>query len=101
MIKTEIIILDQPMNSFWFRLMVLEFKLRDISRPPKNILREAGIKPGYSVLDYGCGPGGLSIAAAQLVGESGVVHSLDIHPLAVRNLQYNALKKGIRNPVEM
>jgi hypothetical protein len=34
-----------------FRLMSLEFRLRDLIRPPLKILREAGMKPGMSVLD--------------------------------------------------
>ena len=97
MVSKGVVTMDRPMNDFWFRLMSLEFKLRDKSRPPKKILREVGIKPGQSVLDYGCGPGGFSIAAARLVGESGIVYGLDIHPLAVQNLQYNALRKGIVN----
>jgi|GEM_PF-5357084 len=32
------------------------------------LLRAAGLAPGMRVLDVGCGPGDLSILAAQLVG---------------------------------
>jgi hypothetical protein len=44
-------------SNFGFKLMALTFNLRDLLRPRIDILKEAGIKPGYHVLDYGCGPG--------------------------------------------
>jgi ubiquinone/menaquinone biosynthesis C-methylase UbiE len=60
-------------------------------------LRDVDIKPGFRVLDYGCGPGSFSIAAAELVGESGKVYAVDIHPLAIKSVQQKALKKGLTN----
>ena len=41
------------------------------------MLREAGLKPGMSVLDIGCGTGGSSHVAARLVGPTGRVVGLD------------------------
>jgi ubiquinone/menaquinone biosynthesis C-methylase UbiE len=89
--------MDKPMSNFHFRFMSLGFWFRDTFLPPKNILKEAGIKPGFSVLDYGCGPGGYSIAAAGIVGDSGKVYALDVHPLAVRMVQDTARKRGLTN----
>ena len=60
--------------------MSLIFWLRDKVVPPLQVLNEVGIEPGYSVLDFGCGPGGFTIAAAKLVGTSGEVFAADIHP---------------------
>jgi ubiquinone/menaquinone biosynthesis C-methylase UbiE len=48
------------------------------------MLRECGIHPGMTVLDFGCGLGSFSLAAARLVGKEGFVYALDIHPLAVK-----------------
>jgi ubiquinone/menaquinone biosynthesis C-methylase UbiE len=62
-----------------------------------NILKEVGIKPGFQVLDYGCGPGSYIIPLAELVGESGKVYALDIHPLAIRKVQDIASKKRLAN----
>jgi len=68
----------QPMQSdFSFRVMSLKFRLRDFFRPPERILREAGIRNGMTVLDFGCGPGGFSLAAAKLVGPGGRVYAAD------------------------
>jgi SAM-dependent methyltransferase len=89
--------MDKPMSNFHFKLMSLGFAFRDMFSPPKNILAEVGIEPGFVVLDYGCGTGSYSIAAAELVGRSGKVYSLDIHPLAVRRVQEVASKKRLTN----
>jgi len=80
-----------------FRLMAIEFLLRDWLRPPINVLREAGMLPGMTVLDFGCGPGGFSLAAARLVEARGRVYALDIHPLAIRMVKRDAEKQGLRN----
>jgi ubiquinone/menaquinone biosynthesis C-methylase UbiE len=84
-------------SDFSFRVMSLEFRLRDFFRPPERILREAGIRNGMTVLDFGCGPGGFSMAAAKLVGPVGRIYASDIHPLAVKSVQRAADKKGFSN----
>ncbi len=71
------------MSDFKFKAMSFIFKIRDIISPPQNILKEANIKSGYSILDYGCGPGAYTIIAAKIVGETGKVYALDIHKLAI------------------
>jgi ubiquinone/menaquinone biosynthesis C-methylase UbiE len=89
--------MGKPMSNLSFRLMSFEFKLRDLLRPRKNILEEVGIKVGFSILDYGCGPGSYSIIAAELVGPKGRVYALDIHPLAVQRVQNVASKRHLVN----
>ena len=89
--------MDKPMSTFHFRFMSFGYIFRDLGHPPADKLKEAGIKPGFSVLDYGCGPGSYSIAAAELVGVSGKVYALDIHPLAIQKVQKKAAKKGMKN----
>ncbi len=79
--------MDKPVSNFHFKVMAATFKLRDFLSPRKNILKEAGIKPGFHVLDYGCGPGSYTTAAAELVGSSGKVYSLDVHPLAIEMIR--------------
>lgn len=50
-----------------------------------------------TVLDFGCGPGGFSLAAANLVGPEGRVYAVDIHPLALEMVKRAARKLGIGN----
>lgn len=80
-----------------FNLMSIEFRLRDWLRPPAKILQEAGVQPGMTVLDFGCGPGGFSLAAARLVGPEGLVYAVDIHPLAIESVRKAADKEGFTN----
>ena len=89
--------MDKPMSNFLFQFMSCGYKFRDFFLPRKNILKEGGIKPGFHVLDYGCGPGSCIPSLAELVGESGKVYALDIHPLAIRKVQDIASKKQLTN----
>jgi ubiquinone/menaquinone biosynthesis C-methylase UbiE len=89
--------MDKPMTGLSFRFMSLLFKLRDHFRPRRDVLMEAGIKHGFNVLDYGCGPGSYTVIAAESVGPNGKVYALDIHPLAVKKVRDLASKKGLGN----
>jgi len=89
--------MDKPMSNFDFKFMSVGYKFRDFFLPRKNILKEVGIKLGFYVLDYGCGPGSYIIPLAELVGESGKIYALDIHPLAIRKVQNIASKNQLGN----
>ena len=89
--------MDKPMSSVGFKLMNFAFRVRDLLRSRMAVLQEAGIKPGFCVLDYGCGPGSYIVPLAQLVGASGQIYALDIHPLAVKEVQKKAYQKAIKN----
>lgn len=93
----ENINMDKPGAKFAFIGMVLIFKVRDFFLPRKKVLQEAGLKPGFRVLDYGCGPGGYINATAELVGKSGKIYALDINPMAIRKVKDIALKKNLSN----
>lgn len=86
-----------PMSNLHFRAMSLTMKLRDLLSLRKDVLKEVGIVPGSHVLDYGCGPGGYVAPSAELVGDSGKIYALDIHPLAVRSVQRLAARKRLAN----
>ena len=77
--------------------MSFAFRLRDIFLPRKNILDEVRIKPGLSVLDYGCGSGSYITAAAELVGDTGKIYALDIHPLAIERARRIASRNHLLN----
>lgn len=85
------------MSDMWFRLMALEFKIRDYRNPRANILKEVGIEQGFNVLDFGCGPGGYVLPASKLVGETGKVDALDVTPIAIRMVKKLVEKNGLKN----
>jgi ubiquinone/menaquinone biosynthesis C-methylase UbiE len=88
---------DKPMPNVHFKFMSFGYPFRDFFLPRKNILQEVGIKPGFHVLDFGCGPGGYIIAVAELVGTSGRIYALDIHPLAIQRVQHVVSKRQLNN----
>jgi len=85
------------MSNFAFNGMSLFFKVRDFISPRRQVLEEAGLRPGDRVLDYGCGPGAYVTDAAEMVGESGKLYTLDVHPLAIERVQFIAAKNSLTN----
>ena len=63
----------------------------------ERVFREAGIGPGMRVLDVGCGAGDVSILAAELVGETGLVVGLDQASTVVKTAVRRAGELGISN----
>ena len=63
----------------------------------ENVLAETYIRPGYKVLDYGCGPGTFTVKIAEIVGPAGFVYGLDIHPLAIKYLEDKTSRKNLKN----
>ena len=88
---------DRPLPDLAFRGMAFWFKVRDLLRPRMNILGEVGIGPGFHVLDFGCGPGSYIAPLAKLVGNSGKVYALDLHPLAINTVRNLVRTKRLAN----
>lgn len=60
-------------------------------------LRELGVSEGSSVLDFGCGAGLYTIAAARIVGKGGIVHAVDPHPASLEIVEGKAKSLGLGN----
>lgn len=89
--------MDRPISNFHFKVLSFAYRSRDLFLPRKNVLKEVGIRPGSRVLDFGCGPGAYIIGTARLVGQSGKIYALDIHPLAIKKVQEIAAKMRLHN----
>ncbi len=61
----------------------------------RRVLKEAGITAGMTVLDLGCGPGDVSLLAAELVGVTGRVLGVDANPDVLRLGQARAQAAGL------
>jgi len=88
-----------PMNDFAFRWMarIHNNPLRRIFDDPIRTLKAAGVQPGQQVLEVGCGPGFFTLPAARLVGNSGLIHAIDLHPLAIKMVKAKLQKAGLTN----
>jgi len=89
--------MNKPESNFNFKSMSFMFKFRDLFMHPKDLLKEGRIKPGFQVLDYGCGPGSYLLPLVELVGNSGKIYALDIHPSAIQSVQNIIIKNKLIN----
>jgi len=88
---------DAPIPKIAFQSMKLSYKARDFLKPRQIILSEAPIKPGDTVLDFGCGTGSYTFIVAKIVGPQGRVVALDIHPLAIKHVENIARSRRLDN----
>ena len=77
--------------------MSFVYKIRDKYLPHNGILKEAGLKPGFNVIDYGCGPGGYIASASEIVGGTGKVYAVDINPLAIQTVSNLIIENNLKN----
>jgi ubiquinone/menaquinone biosynthesis C-methylase UbiE len=61
------------------------------------LMRRAGVRPGMQVLDAGCGPGRITVPAAQAVGASGRVVALDVQSRMLERLGRRLRDGGVTN----
>jgi ubiquinone/menaquinone biosynthesis C-methylase UbiE len=64
---------------------------------PEAILTEAGLKPGMTFIDIGCGDGFFALPAARMAGSSGRVYGLDADGESINELNEKAAKEGLKN----
>lgn len=89
--------MNKPYPNFAFKMMSFIYIFRDLFAPPEELLKELEIKQGYNILDYGCGPGSFTLAAAKLVGSTGIIYAADIHPLAIKKVRKKVARKDYKN----
>lgn len=63
----------------------------------RRIIKHAGIKSGMKVLDFGCGPGRLTIPAARRVGLTGKVTAFDIQSEMLERVRAKAQAQNLQN----
>jgi ubiquinone/menaquinone biosynthesis C-methylase UbiE len=63
----------------------------------ESILDRLYLESGMQILDVGCGPGRLTVPAAQLVGPQGHITALDIQENMLRRLQQKLVETGLSN----
>ena len=86
------------MSDLSFRGMNLIFKVVDFFfRYIDKRVKKFGVKPGMTVVDYGCGPGRYSLRFSKLVGQEGKVYAADIHELAIAEVEKKVVEHGLDN----
>jgi len=79
----------------WWMVPLLENPYFQLVAGADLLMDRAGIGPGMTVLDAGCGPGRLTVPIAKRVGEAGRVVALDRQPRMLRRLQRRLAEHGL------
>ncbi len=88
----------ERMSDFAFRAIVWVMNIEDFFwRRIDARVATFGIRPGTTVVDYGCGPGRYTTRLARLAGEGGRVYAVDIHELALHEVQKRAGRLRLNN----
>ena len=85
------------MSDVGFKLMTLMYKFVDFFYPFDKRVKMLNIKEGFTVIDYGCGPGRYIGRVSRLVGENGKVYAVDIHKLAIEEVKNKIKKYDLKN----
>lgn len=67
------------------------------SAPAHNLWERAGVQPGSTVLDLGCGPGHAALDLAQIVGPTGRVIAVDESATFLKQLHDQAVSRKAHN----
>jgi ubiquinone/menaquinone biosynthesis C-methylase UbiE len=63
----------------------------------RAIIQHLALEPGMKVLDFGCGPGRLTLPVAQQIGLTGQVTAFDIQPGMLQRVRAKALAENLGN----
>jgi ubiquinone/menaquinone biosynthesis C-methylase UbiE len=78
---------NAPLPKPAFFIMKNALKFRRNPEKYRNILEQAGVKEGMTILDYGCGIGSYTVEAADLVGDTGTVVAADVNEGMLREVR--------------
>ena len=77
--------------------MMMESRLRQWLMNPEKTLRGAGIEPGQTVLEVGCGTGFFTIPAAELIGDQGCLVAMDALSDYTNRVSKKVQAAGLKN----
>lgn len=76
---------------------LLENRMMERQAGSGLLLDRAGVDRGMRVLDAGCGPGRVSIPAAERVGPEGLVVAVDMQEAMLAKLRARVTERGLKN----
>ncbi len=89
----------ERMPNLAYRMMSFIFKIREMVSSPGKLLDSFKIRKGSTIIDYGCGPGLHLKRASELAGPEGRVYAVDIHELAISDVNKRVEKENLTNVV--
>lgn len=64
---------------------------------PQTVVAQMGLKTGQTVADFGSGAGFFAVAAAKMVGNTGIVHAIDVQQSKLTATFSSATQQGYKN----
>lgn len=83
----------------WWYAYTFDNPLRRLIHKPEKIFHRY-VRPGMIVADIGCGMGYFSIAFAKMVGDGGLVISVDLQQKMLEILEKRARKNGVAHRIQ-
>jgi len=77
--------------------MMMESRLRKWLMNPVKTLQGAGLEPGQTVLEVGCGTGFFTIPAAELIGDRGCLVAMDALSDYTKRVSKKVQAAGLKN----
>ncbi len=87
----------RSMLAYWTITLIHDNPLLKLLKDPFSKLRAAGLKEGQKVIEVGCGPGFYTIPAAKIVGRTGQIYAMDLHPGFIERVEKKAEKAKLSN----
>lgn len=82
---------------FWLRGLVEMDNPLTKSNKAKVIIEQSNIQPGMHVIDFGCGPGRLTLPLADCVGPNGTVTAVDMQVKMLQRVEKKAAERNLNN----
>jgi ubiquinone/menaquinone biosynthesis C-methylase UbiE len=81
-----------------YRAMLLQYRVQAVLGlgDPRKQLQRAALQPGQTVVDWGCGPGRVSIPAARAIANGRLV-AVDVEPVALQMVREKAAAADLGN----
>ena len=88
----------KPITSRLYRAMLLQYRIQDLLHLgiPTDQLGRAAPQPGETVVDWGCGPGRVTIPLARTVSDGRVI-AVDVERPALQVVREKAAGQGLDN----
>lgn len=92
---------DSPILKLIYKNMChfLDNPLRRWFNDPVKTIKAAGVRSGMDVLEVGCGSGYFTIPTAELLGDEGSLHAIDIHPIAIETVSRRIKDSNLNNVI--
>src|SRR5690625_1802679 len=82
---------------FWLRGLVEIDNPLTKSNKAKVIIEQSKIQPGMHVIDFGCGPGRLTVPLEECVCPNGTLTAVDMQDEMLRRVEKKAAEKNLKN----